>query len=106
MGKSVTVIVRSQKYNSNIYGTESIQPQSKVHTIPLHKGTNIMKKAYVSVEDLEVDDYPYSVDIIKEHSTIFNILPDLYSRETSIDYRRQRVAFRFVLELSPIRVEH
>ena len=47
-----------------------------------------MRKAYVSVEDLEVDDEPYNVDVIKEHSTIFSVLPDLYSRETSIDYKR------------------
>ena len=49
---------------------------------------NILRKAYVSVEDLEIDDERYGVDIIKEHSTIFSILPDLYSRETSIDYKR------------------
>ena len=47
-----------------------------------------MRKAFVSVEDLEVDDDAYSVDVFKEHSTIFNVLPDLYSRETSINYRR------------------
>ena len=41
---------------------------------------NVLRKAYVSVEDLEVDDDPYSVDILKEHSTIFSVLPDLYSR--------------------------
>ena len=55
---------------------------------------------------MESDDEPYSLDIVKTHTTIASVLPDLYSRETTIDFHKKRTVFKFVLELSPLRVEH
>ena len=55
---------------------------------------------------MESDDEPYSLDIVKTHTTIASVLPDLYTRETTIDFSKKRTVFKFVLELSPLRVEH